>query len=810
MLPLHWPYMEAEGRVRPWLPGALVAKLRDCASRLDLPAGADLPAVIDVLVDEYLRHNGTVEPASKRTRGSTTAAVRDIVSETGLASLGWDVTELKHGVGPEVALEAVAGGLGQLPAVLRQLLLLVPETPRSGEALSRIDVAMSLIGGLKQFEELYFEALKCELAAVDDMAHRFFSPSTLSQQSGLASLAEQFKGACPRLQKLFEELAIGDHTAKNTLRTEDMKLESVLILCSAIGKVRNKNRVGFAVALHVLWKSLDLSADAINVLASLGLSVSAKDGAKRQRVQVDVERGRLATFLRKAMSATESCVVFDNVDMSIGSRSFKKLEVDVRQRLLHLTAASIIFLRAPPFVPRLVPVQRPSVLPLAALFADAECQQRILARVCDVLHHTLHGHGGSLIICGKLEAPSPWVNKGSLERSRRQALPLFWLEEGKVDHMYQFCQDIRSRYSTVARPAQWVHIVGDCFSLQKLLLVRELIVGENAEQVRADPEDFCMIFVPGWFHLYWNVFLGSVLQSDRDMLQSMVEIAGLKNVRLHQDISTCFNDIDHLVTLLYPVAVVRLFRFFVSVVAPKLGTSLKDLSEAQVMQNFTLFISHTVVGLLDCTVVLEWQRMCRLVLLLSIYRSLRVAIATEDQSYMMDVLHFSLTLVCQRSFKQYRKIVVEALAHWARSTPSERLLYMRCFTGNYSGGHHGGRAVDEIREFDNKSAKENLRRTHHSQGDLAPELELTEAQQDIRHIFASTFRGLDVTSGGSIPVLPNEDVVLLYANRVQWPDMLQPVKADVAEKQTALFNAAAHNETVKEALQALHRGNQFH
>ncbi len=65
------------------------------------------------------------------------------MSETGLAPLGWDVTDLKRGVGSEAAPEDVVSGLGQLPAVLRRLLLLVPETPRSGEALSRIDVAMS-------------------------------------------------------------------------------------------------------------------------------------------------------------------------------------------------------------------------------------------------------------------------------------------------------------------------------------------------------------------------------------------------------------------------------------------------------------------------------------------------------------------------------------------------------------------------------------------------------------------------------------------------------------------------------------------
>ncbi len=157
---------------------------------------------------------------------------------------------------------------------------------------------------------------------------------------------------------------------------------------------------------------------------------------------------------------------------------------------------------------------------------------------------------------------------------------------------------------------------------------------------------------------------------------------------------------------------------------------------------------------------------------------------------MMDVLRFSLTLVCQGSFKQYRKIVVEALAHWERSTPSERLVYMQCFTGNYSGGHFGGRAMDEIREFDNKAVKECLRRTHRSEGDIAPELELSEVEQDVQRVFSSAFSVLNPTTGGSIPDLPSVDVVLPIAGRVQWPKLTSSVAPNVAQKQTPFFGCA--------------------
>lgn len=96
------------------------------------------------------------------------------------------------------------------------------------------------------------------------------------------------------------------------------------ILASAIGKVRNKNRVGFATTLYTLWRSLGVPEDAINLLANLGLSLSAKDGAKKTRKRVEAQRATLAATLRKPAALTVSCIVFDNIDISFGSRSFQQ------------------------------------------------------------------------------------------------------------------------------------------------------------------------------------------------------------------------------------------------------------------------------------------------------------------------------------------------------------------------------------------------------------------------------------------------------------------------------------------------------
>ncbi len=64
--------------------------------------------------------------------------------------------------------------------------------------------------------------------------------------------------------------------------------------------------------------------DAINLLANLGLSLSAKDGAKKTRKRVEAQRATLAATLRKPAALTVSCIVFDNIDISFGSRSFQQ------------------------------------------------------------------------------------------------------------------------------------------------------------------------------------------------------------------------------------------------------------------------------------------------------------------------------------------------------------------------------------------------------------------------------------------------------------------------------------------------------
>lgn len=798
----------SDGRARPTLSESLVKRLAQCRAPLGLEEDATIVEIIERLVDQCVGLRESAEPVVKRVRGSKTGAERELFSETALSGLGWDVTHLKRREVPWGSADAFEK-LNVLSDPLRQLVLLFAETPRSAGDLARSNVVALLVQGLLECEVAREELLVGELALVNSLGDKFFS--VLDGGQSLADLSASFAARCPQLCHLLGELVIGQHTAANTRRTPAVKMEWAMILATAIGKVRNVRSCAFAAPLYVVWRSLGVPVDGINVLANLGLSLSAKDGAAKLKEEVEAERRKLARALKTDGAAAGVCVVFDNIDVALGTKSFVKAEVDKRSRLIHVTAASVIHLDKSAAT-NLGGARPNGPLPLVSLFADSRSQERLTAAVCGVLHEVLHPFGRGMIGCQKLEAPLEHVHFGSLAQSRRQALPIAWLEEGKVVDMYDFAKGVLDRF----RPGAQVHFVGDCFSLQKLLAVRELLYGENLSG-RADPEDFPIVLVPGWFHLYWNVFLGSLLHSDRDLMELLVETADLRNLKLHKDIGTCFNDVDRIATVLFPVVVVRLFEFFRETVAVQEKINLGRLSEKEVMLRFTLFITCTVkelgsgAGGAKSAVrpVLEWQRYCRVVLLLSVYRSLRVAIAARNHAHMVDVLYFSVSLVCEGPFKQYRKVIIEAVAHFVRSSEAEKERFVQCFTANYSGGALGGRSIDEVREFDNKAVKEALRRNHRSEGDLAPELELTESQRKVTEAFSSAFPSLDSSSGGAIPSLPLCPSVIDIVERAQWPSMMKPLAETVAKKQNSFFDATAHLQMAKETLESLFRGQQF-
>ena len=254
--------MATDGEARPWLPVALVRRLAGCRPLLGLGEDASVVAVVERLVDQCLGSRERVDTPAKRVRGSATGAARDLFCETVLSERGWRVTELKHKALPEATVQHQEL-LSSLSDPLRQLALLFAETPRSPSELSRGTVTALVVEGLKECETLRGEALNQELAAINRIGEEFFG--SLTMDSTLERLSADFARRCPILRQLLSGLAIGPHTAANTLRTPAVKMDWMLVLASAIGKVRNVRHCGFATALYGVWSSLGVPGDAIDI-----------------------------------------------------------------------------------------------------------------------------------------------------------------------------------------------------------------------------------------------------------------------------------------------------------------------------------------------------------------------------------------------------------------------------------------------------------------------------------------------------------------------------------------------------------------
>jgi hypothetical protein len=78
---------------------------------------------------------------------------------------------------------------------LQQLVLLVPETPRSPTELSLDVVVALLVEGVKECEVQRTEALNRELAAVDRIGVDFFG--SLAMDGTLEHLSAEFARTCP-------------------------------------------------------------------------------------------------------------------------------------------------------------------------------------------------------------------------------------------------------------------------------------------------------------------------------------------------------------------------------------------------------------------------------------------------------------------------------------------------------------------------------------------------------------------------------------------------------------------------------------
>jgi len=91
--------------------------------------------------------------------------------------------------------------------------------------------------------------------------------------------------------------------------------------------------------------------------------------------------------------------------------------------------------------------------------------------------------------------------------------------------------------------------------------------------------------------------------------------------------------------------------------------------------------------------VREFQRHCRLVLVLAVYNVTWDATRSANHDALMHIMHWILPIVCQGPFSQYRSVVVDSLAYYHRASEVEQFLYKQSFTVNPTGAAFGNTAT---------------------------------------------------------------------------------------------------------------------
>ncbi len=170
--------------------------------------------------------------------------------------------------------------------------------------------------------------------------------------------------------------------------------------------------------------------------------------------------------------------------------------------------------------------------------------------------------------------------------------------------------------------------------------------------------------VADWFHLSVCVFLGDCIRNNFALLQQFCTLIG-GNYVINAKGGKSMNDTMRVFSSFYPVAVARLFEYFLINVVPSAGHDPPAMEFIDFVCNFWRWIVYTTRTLkADVQPVLEFQRHCRLVLVLAMYNVTWESARSANHDALMHVMHWILPIVCQGPFSQYRSVVIDSLAYW--------------------------------------------------------------------------------------------------------------------------------------------------
>jgi hypothetical protein len=289
----------------------------------------------------------------------------------------------------------------------------------------------------------------------------------------------------------------------------------------------------------------------------------------------------------------------------------------------------------------------------------------------------------------KAVAP-PLVSLGKPVKTETFPLPTQNYSESNMGEFCEYEKDFLSRFAEgekvlVAADAKTYLIMKKSQRLHKMDMKQE-----------SDCDDSKAVPVPDWFHLVVCVFLGDCTRNNFALLELFCTLIGGSYV-INAKVGKCMNETMRVFNAFYPVAVARLFQYFLSHVAESINVDPRSSEFMQVVRKFYVWIVYTVRTMkADAQPVLEYQRYCRLVLILAMYNVTWESVRTANHDALIHVLHWILPIVCQGPFSQYRSVIVNSLAYFHRASEAEQFLYKHSFTVNHTGALLGNTPTGQV------------------------------------------------------------------------------------------------------------------
>jgi hypothetical protein len=756
---------------------------------------------LEVLVAEL---QGGEDVGGKRERvsaGADERARRDAVSEVQLSSLWINMLKMKQAAPRDLDRAELHAALGSshFPEQWGALLLQTPEAA-SRDHLSRLDVSHFLADGWSVSRSLWEETCAKEFDVLD----KVFEEWTASEEA-VETLVPLLEASCPTLAGLFCLIAFGSRAEENKKKDLGFKTQIFVFLLAALGKVRSQLNSACGTFLFRLWRSLGASVALNDCLAAFGLSIASKPGREKEKLLIGKVSRQIQHHTRMRGSSEIFFASCDNLDETFKSRL---QQIGSRDESKHFINSTLYMFDFP--VPRNLSRDRirEDTLDISVLFPSAKMNDAIAARCEDNLGRTLlpllYGfvfEDKPLTFRAKAKAPK-LVSLGKLQKTKTFPLPTENLSESRMHEFYQYEKIFLGRFPD----GEKVLVAADAKTyllMKKSQKLRKLELRENI-----DCDDSKAIPVPDLFHLGINVFLGECTRSNFALLQQFCSLIGGSYV-INAKAGKCMNDTMRVFNAFYPVAVARLFQYFLTNEVRKLGVNPPSMEYMALVREFWLWIIFTTRTMSTSgRPVLEFERHCRLVLILAVYNVMWESARCADHDALMDVMHWILPIVCQGPFSQYRSVVIDSLAYYHRASEVERFLYKQSFTVNPTGRAYGGTPTGQAQEYNNKESKEFWRRdpTHAETAGAATAL--IQHDRDVKERLGTLLPLKDQSEGVAEP--PEPRVVLALAKMVHWMQLGQPVPAGKdATLQKPLFGLVQNEDVIRKVIRRVGRAAQF-